>query len=465
MDKKQLEMMAEAFAGLSAQKKISKDEVVSYFIEILVKVFSRDENFDYDNEEMLDGVVEASFNPENGQIEIKRIWTIVEEIEENLLMQQFLVNSEEAEGKAIGEQIIKEVKIEDLSRSKILQIKQLMIQKLREAEKEKIYEGFKQHAGENITATVRIIESKGVILDYNDTAIFMPNNEMLFEDKFEVTQKIKVFVSSIDKISKDAQVIGSRVHPQFVANVIKEEVDDVKDGVVQIKGISRLSGFKTKVAVTSTTQEVDPVGAIVGVKGNKIREIMNLLKGERVDVIRHSEDINEFIASALTPARVKGIKYSEAEDEYGKVQKKAIAVVEEDQFLSALGKQGKNVRLAVMLTGVNIDVKTVKQAEESEIEFVAVKDIFISKRSEDIVRTDYTEVVESDTISLEDMASIDIDLDLGSLDFEMEMYADEAEKSKKAVTTHEGIELGTVTETIEEEEFAFDEGFEDEFEY
>lgn len=371
-------------------------------------------------------------------------------------MQQVLVGSEEAEGLKVGEQLIKEVKIEDLTRSKIQQIKQLMIQKLREAEKEKIYEGFKEHESKNITAVVRKAEDKYYILDYNGTSIFLPKNETLPTDDFKVLENVNVYISSIDKTSKDAQVVGSRTNPQFVANIIKREVEDVADGIVEIKGVSRIAGFKTKIAVTSTKDEVDPVGAIVGVKGNKIREIMDLLGGERVDVIRHNEEIVEFIASALTPAKVVGVRYTEVETDEGGTEKRAVAVVEEDQFLSALGKLGRNVKLAVMLTTTNIDVKTVAQAKEEEIEYTEVKDIFVSRRNDQIVRANYSEVLEEDAMSLEDIESMEVDIDMDTLDFKQFETGDET-SAQIQTTEQEGEDLS--------EEFSFDEDFEDEYDF
>ena len=291
-------------------------------------------------------------------------------------------------------------------------------------------------------AKVQRAEETYYILDYEQTAIFLPKQETLFDDNFREGQIIKVYISSIDKVSKDAQVVASRTHPLFVKNVIEQEVEDVQDGIIEIVEVSRMPGFKTKISVRSKTQEVDPVGAIVGIKGSKIRQIMEALGGERVDVIRHSDDIKELIAEALTPAKIVGLKYEEVEtvkDGQPSIDRRAVAIVEEDQFLSALGKGGKNVKLAVRLTKVNIDVKTEAQAKEEGIEYEPVVQRFSSNKSVDYKPQDYS----IDNVSLEELADLgDSVAAADDIDYDSFVGTNDVKQPRNEITSEDDFETG-----------------------
>jgi N utilization substance protein A len=196
------------------------------------------------------------------------------------------LGSEEAEGKKVGEVVEKEIFLDNLTIGQVQKIKSLIIQKTRESEKEKLYENFLNKQGKLIDASVTRVEDNYYILDYQGTSIFLPKAEVLQKDNFRNGDVVKIYVAKIDKVSRDAQVVGSRTHPQFVKNIIMTEVEDVEDGVIEIERIVRIPGFKTKVAVRSNQEEIDPVGAIIGVRGNKIRQLMELIDNERIDIIK-----------------------------------------------------------------------------------------------------------------------------------------------------------------------------------
>ena len=208
----------------------------------------------------------------------------------------------------------------------------------------------------------------------------MPSTEIPSLDRNKIVEgkPLTIYVLEIKEIAKDAQIIASRKNPNFVSKLIEREIDDVGDGVVQIEAVSREAGFKTKVAVSTTIEEVDPVGSIIGVKGQRIKAIVEEIGGERLDIIKYHDDIKQFIAEALLPAEITGIKVTESEDGW----REAIVVVEEDQFLPAIGKRGINIKLAAILTKSKLDVKTVAEAKEQGIDYEKIsKSKFISQNN------------------------------------------------------------------------------------
>ncbi len=189
----------------------------------------------------------------------------------------------------------------------------------------------------------------------------------------------------IEELSKDAQIIASRKHPKFIEKLIEREIDDVHDGVVVIESIAREAGFKTKVAVSTSDSNVDPVGSIIGVKGQKIKPIVEEIGGERLDVIKYHDDIKQFIAEALLPAEISGIKIEINEEG----RRTATVIVEEEQFLPALGKKGINIKLAAILTKTKIDVRTIQVAKEEGIEWEAIsKSKFVSQSQTPLIDLD-----------------------------------------------------------------------------
>jgi len=207
---------------------------------------------------------------------------------------------------------------------------------------------------------------------------------------------VLVYVLDVEKESKDAQIIGSRAQIGFVEKLIEREIEDVADGVVNIVKIAREPGAKTKVAVSSTLQEVDPVGAIIGVKGTKIQPIIEELSGERIDIIKYHDDLGKFIAEAVLPAKIKGVKIKI--DEEG--QKFVTVVVDKDEFLPTIGKKGINVKLAAILTGTKLDVKTVEEAEAEGIEWDVVVE---EKRQTASSHIQSVNEMETEGVSIDDI--------------------------------------------------------------
>ncbi len=352
---------------------LKKEEAKTYLVEVFMKAFGKDRDAlsRYDEEEPQPANVVVDIDMDKGTVSITRTKDVVEE--KTIIGRFTQIESSDEElsglGLSIGDKYVEKIDLEGINNSKRQHIKQLFLQKLTEIEKQKVYARFSKFKGQLLNVKVHRILNKGnVILEYEGDTIFMPSNEIPFSDKENMKENdfITIYVLEIEEEFRDAQIIASRRNPQLVAKLIEREIDDVSDGTIIIEGISRESGFKTKVAVSSTLQEVDPVGSIIGVRGQKIKPILDELSGERLDVIKYSEDIKQFIVSALSPAEISGIKIIEQkEDELIQVT----VIVEKDQFLPAIGKKGMNIKLAAILTKSKIDVKTIEEATEEGIEW------------------------------------------------------------------------------------------------
>ncbi len=408
------------------QKGLTQEETKKYLEEVFKKAFEKDKDAlsRYEEEEPEPANVEVSINLEDGSVSIKKYLDVVEEKKIISRFRQIELGDERIEGLGlkIGDVYEEVIGLDDINIGKSQHIKQLFLQKLSEIEKYKLYEKFSKHKDQLLTPVVHKILNRGnLILDYNGDSIFMPAAEVspLDRDKIVIGNPLTIFVLSIEELSKDAQIIASRRHPQFVAKLIEREIDDVQDGVVKIEAISREAGFKTKVAVSTDDSNVDPVGSIIGVKGQRIKPIINEIGGERLDVIKYHPDIKQFIAEALLPAEITGIKVEQDEEGWTT----ATVVVEEDQFLAALGKRGINIKLAAILTRTKIDVKTVQEAKEEEIEWEPIsKSKFVSQNNAPIIDLDeYSAITEEMALDISDdidysMEDYDLDDTFGSFD-------------------------------------------------
>ncbi len=237
--------------------------------------------------------------------------------------------------------------------------KQVMIQKIREAEKEAIFKEFKKEEGEVVNGTVQRIEGKNVFVDVGKAVGILYPNEQVNGEYYKIGQKLKVYIIRIEEEAKEANLILSRINSNIVKKLFELEVPEIFSKTVEIKSIAREGGLRTKIAVHSNEEGIDPVGSCVGQRGARIQTIIGELGGEKIDIIEWNEDIKKYIQHALSPAKVSRIDINEE-------QKSSIAYVDEDQLSLAIGKQGQNVRLAAKLTGWKIDVVENKEEETEE---------------------------------------------------------------------------------------------------
>jgi len=230
--------------------------------------------------------------------------------------------------------------------------RQVIIQKMREAEKDVVFLEFQSRVGEIVSGTVYRFEKGNVIVDLLGKAEgVLLKREQSPKEEFKQGQRIRAYVVEVKKDTKGPQIILSRAHPNLVKELFKLEVPEIYEGIVEIRGISRQAGERTKISVCSKNEKVDAVGACVGMRGNRVRNIVNELQGEKIDIVRFSEDVREYIKAALSPAKVSEIKLD-------RDTMKAGVIVDDDQLSLSIGKHGQNVRLASRLVGWELDIRT-----------------------------------------------------------------------------------------------------------
>ncbi|MCK4799512.1 transcription termination/antitermination protein NusA [Candidatus Parcubacteria bacterium] len=251
--------------------------------------------------------------------------------------------------------------------------KQVMIQKIREAEKESVFEEFKDKEGEVVNGIIQRAEGRNVFIDIGKAVGILYPTEQIVGEQYNIGQRLKVYIVKIDRDSKEASLILSRTSPDIIEKLFELEVPEIFSKTVEIKSIAREAGSRTKVAVSSNEDGIDPVGSCVGQRGSRIQTIINELGGEKIDIIEWNDNTSKYIQHALSPAKVAHLDINEE-------KKSAIAYVEEDQLSLAIGKQGQNVRLSAKLTGWKIDIlkekvaTDAKETEEIETETVEEKD-------------------------------------------------------------------------------------------
>ena len=268
-----------------------------------------------------------------------------------------------------------EIKSIDFGRIAASTARQVIIQKMREAEKDVIFNEFQSRVGEIVSGTVYRFEKGNIVVDLLGKAegiIF--KHEQSPKEEFRQGQRIRAYVLEVKRESKGPQIILSRTHPNLVKKLFELEVPEIYEGIVEMKSISRQPGERTKIAVWSKNEKVDSVGACVGMRGNRVRNIVNELQGEKIDIVRYNEDIKEYIKNALSPAQVSEIRLD-------KDRQRAGVIVENDQLSLAIGKHGQNVRLACRLIGWELDIRTKEIAgaevkkEEAKISLEQLKGV------------------------------------------------------------------------------------------
>lgn len=268
---------------------------------------------------------------------------------------------------ASGEEVVFPLETKnDYGRIAAQTAKQVILQNIREAEKESLYDEFKKREGETINGVIQRIENYNVFLDLGKITAVLPKEEQVRNERYRLNERIKALIYSVQKTPRGLSIILSRTHPRFVIKLFETEVPEILNGAVIIKSIAREAGSRSKVAVYSTKEGVDPVGSCVGQKGVRVNTIINELGGEKLDIIEWSENNEDFIKNSISPAKILDI-------EIDKEKREAVIFAEDDQLSLAIGKNGQNVRLAAKLTGYKIDIKSrtgesvIKTNEEGEI--------------------------------------------------------------------------------------------------
>jgi len=263
-----------------------------------------------------------------------------------------------------GEEEDIEVTPKDFGRIAAQTAKQVILQRIREAERDLMYEEFHEKVGDIVTGIVQQSDQRYTLVDLGKVEALLPMSEQIRGERYRHGMRLKVYIVEVRKTSKGPQVIVSRTHPGLLKRLFELEVPEIAEGYVEIKAVAREPGQRSKIAVYSRDRNVDPVGACVGARGSRVRMVVNELRGEKVDIVPWSEDPREFIANALSPAKVKEV-IIHPEDQSCEV------IVPDHQLSLAIGKEGQNARLAARLTGWRIDIKSESQVREAEEGYVA----------------------------------------------------------------------------------------------
>jgi len=299
----------------------------------------------------------ARYNPESGDVELFALMTVVDEIQD--ASTEISLGDVEAmgvEGAEVGDQLEFPKPREELGRIAAQTAKQIIFQKVREAERNNVYDEYIDRVGELVHGFVKRFEGGRIIVDLGKIEAVLPKTQQSRAEAFSQGERIRVVINTVSKDTKGPQVEVSSTSPELLKRLFEMEVPEIYDGTVQIRAANREPGDRAKIAVISTERDVDPVGACVGMKGSRVQAIIRELRGERIDIIEWSEDPAVFAANALSPAKVSKVEINSFEE------KKLTVTVPEDQLSLAIGKKGQNVRLAAKLVGWHIDIRSAEEA-------------------------------------------------------------------------------------------------------
>ena len=339
-----------ALEDLEKEKGIKKEYLLESIETALVTAYKR--NFD-----SLENV-RVEMDKKTGATHVYSIKEAVEKVENSetqiSIKEAKKINPDVSEGETVEIEIVPR----NFGRIAAQTAKQVIIQKLRELEREIIFTEYNDRKGEIVTGLIQKADKNIVVMDLGKLEGVMPSKEQIPTEHYRVNDKIKGYVLDVEKGSKGApQVIVSRSHPDFVRKLLEFEIPEIYEGVIEIKSVSRDPGYRSKVAVYSPDQNIDPVGSCVGQKGVRIQNVINELNGEKIDVIEWNEDPSIYIASSLLPAKILAVDIKQEE-------KFAQVIVPDDQLSLAIGKSGQNARLAAKLTNWKIDIKSETQFRE-----------------------------------------------------------------------------------------------------
>src|SRR3979490_1407495 len=338
---------------LSREKHIEPEVVVSAIEDAMVVAARKY----YKTEEDL----RAKFNQETGQVDVSAVHIVVEEVtdpKKEISLTDAKKKNPEAE---VGMEIIAAKPTDVLGRIAAQTAKQVILQKVREAERDTIYNEYHTRAGELVTVIVKRAEGPDLIVDMGRTEARLPKREQSKLETYNIGERLRVVIKMVDRAAKGPQVIVSRADASLVQRLFEMEVPEIYDGTVQIRFAAREAGERTKVAVASRDKDVDPVGACVGMKGMRVQSIIRELRGEKIDIIEYHEDSVTFAEKALQPAKVSRVTVVDSADKHLEV------VVDDSQLSLAIGKKGQNVRLAAKLLGWKIDIKS-EEEKRQEVE-------------------------------------------------------------------------------------------------
>ncbi len=391
----QLELLQTAEA-VAREKMIDPDLVIQAMEESLARAAKSRYGSELD--------IRVKIDRKTGRATFARIRTVVEDDAVESYQAQLTV----AQAKAfladpkVGDEVIEEVPPVDLGRIAAQSAKQVILQKVREAERDRQYEEFKDRKGQILNGVVKREEYGNIIVDLNGRGeAILRRNEKIGRESYRIGDRIRSYIKDVRREARGPQIFLSRTAPEFMAELFKMEVPEIYDGIIEIKAVARDPGSRAKIAVISYDNSIDPVGACVGMRGSRVQAVVNELQGEKIDIIPWNQDQATFLVNALQPAEVSKVVIDE---EAGKIE----VVVPDEQLSLAIGRRGQNVRLASQLTGLDIDIMT--ESDESarrQAEFTERTNLFVETLDIDEMMAQL--LVSEGFTNLEEVAYVDID--------------------------------------------------------
>ena len=351
--------------------------------------------------------VRAEINPKTGEVRFSRLMLVVEQIENDATQISLLDARKKNPAAQVSDWIAETLPPFDFGRIAAQSAKQVIVQKVREAERDRQYEEFKDRVGDIVNGVVKRIEYGNVVIDLGRGEAMVRRDEMIPREMFRPGDRLRAYVYDVRREQRGPQIFLSRTHPQFMAKLFAQEVPEIYDGIIEIKAVARDPGSRAKIGVTSRDSSIDPVGACVGMRGSRVQAVVNELQGEKIDIIPWSADAATFIVNALQPAEVVKVVLDE---DSSRIE----VVVPDEQLSLAIGRRGQNVRLASQLTGWDIDILT--EAEESsrrQKEFVERSNNFMAALDVDevvgqlLASEGFRTVEELAFVDREELTSID----------------------------------------------------------
>lgn len=384
---------------VAREKGIERDEVIKAIEQAIQKAGHSKYGHEHD--------IRAHIDRKSGEITLARYIEVVEEVENQFTQITIAQASDKLDDPKVGDFLIDPLPPIDFGRIAAQTAKQVIVQKVREAEQLRQYEEYKNRIGEIINGVVKRVEFGNVIVDLGHAEAILRRDEGIPREHFNNSDRIRAYIMDVRKELRGPQIFLSRIHLQFMARLFYQEVPEIYDGIIEIKAVARDPGSRAKIAVSSQDSSIDPVGACVGMRGSRVQAVVSELQGEKIDIIPWSPDIATFVVNALAPAEVARVVLDEE-------NKKVEVVVPDNQLSLAIGRRGQNVRLAANLTEWAIDIMT--ESEESERrqnEFMERSQMFIDALDVDdviahlLVTEGFTMIEEVAFVPPEELASIE----------------------------------------------------------
>lgn len=429
--------LMKALEQIEEEKGIGKQVIIEAIEAALLSAYKKNYGASAQN-------MRIEVDPDTGEMRAYQIRTVVDVVEDEN-SQIALAEAQEWDPTAkVGDMVEIEVTPRDFGRIAAQTAKQVVVQRLREAERDLVYKEFRDREGDIVTGAVQRIERKNVYLDLGRIEAVLPPTEQIPRESYRQSERIKAYVVEVRQGTRGPQIVVSRTHPGLLKRLFELEVPEIYEGIVEIKAIAREAGGRSKIAVSSRDRNVDAVGACVGPKGSRVQSIVDELKGEKIDIVPWNAEQALFVAGALSPAKVTRVEITEE-------TKTALVIVPDNQLSLAIGREGQNARLAAKLTGWRIDIKS-----ETQIKEIEAKKLFVDLPEEDVTPAAAPEAVLAEGQSAVGAESVSVALE-ATLQAEPPAEARPEEAEPTAAVLVEGetptpvAEVETIAEAAAEE--------------